>query len=149
MPMCLGSVSKFLLASLCLRPPPVYRFVLPWSTVTLYYLAKLISVSYGVTPTSSLSKVKSSFPESKIRALLLFFLTSPQALNHLCLRLLQPRLPLSITSPARSSWFVNSRSSCASTLVGTSSTCIKSLSLLLCNFAVKFEIRTLFHCVRY
>lgn len=76
LPVCLGSVSKFLLASLCLLLPPVYCFVLPWSSVRASLFSQAgVSVCCGVPLTSSLSKVKSALPKSRIYALLLFSLT--------------------------------------------------------------------------
>lgn len=76
LPVCLGSVSKFLLDSLCLLLPPVYCFVLPWSSVGASVFSQAgVSVLSGVAPTSFLSKVKSALPKSGICALLLFFLT--------------------------------------------------------------------------
>ena len=92
----------------------------------------LRALAHGIPPSSSLKRAKSALLRSKVLVLLIALLPPRRILNSTISWSLQLSLPPAFTSSTSPSLFVSTRSSRAHFLVGSSTTCITMLSLMLC-----------------
>ena len=90
------------------------------------------ALTRGIPPSRSLKRPKLTLLKSKIMILLTALLLLCRILNSTISWSLQPRLPLTFTSSTSPSLFISTRSSITSLLVGSSTTCVKKLSSMLC-----------------
>ena len=90
------------------------------------------ALAHGIPPSSSLKRAKSALLRSKVLILLIALLPPRRILNSTISWSLQLSLPPTFTSSTSPSLFVNTRSSRAPFFVGSSTTCIRKLSSMLC-----------------
>lgn len=118
LPVCLVSVSEYLACWPLPASASFYSFVLPWSSVRTSLLSQAgLSVSDGVLPASSLSNHLTNRFSWSLGYVLYYSSSLPPGSYPPLSVVTAARAALSLAPPARSSWLVNSRSSCASTLV--------------------------------
>lgn len=118
LPVCLGSVSEYLACWPLPASASFYSFVLPWSSVRTSLLSQAgLSVSDGVLPASSLSNHLTNRFSWSLGYVLYYSSSLPPGSYPPLSVVTAARAALSLAPPARSSWLLNSRSSCASTLV--------------------------------
>jgi len=90
------------------------------------------ALAHGIPPSSCLKRPKLALLRSKFLILLIALLPPRRILNWTISWSLQPSLPPTFTSSTSPSSFVNTRSSRVPFLVGSSTTCIRKLSSMLC-----------------